>query len=257
MLSLLFFVAVVLFLPSALCDPADPYRHSVILDARGQYRLTWQVDWRQRRVTFNTTVQTTGYVGFGLARRRGKMAGADVIIGGVRSDGTWYFSDRHAIGNQQPLLDQSQDWTLHTAWENKTHTFLSFSRPFDTCDADHDLPITDDLSNLIWAFSEVDDVTQYHFGNRGNYDAYLLDPELTPDLDEFRRLEAAGVPLNMSRFEMRRELVLPNVDTMYWCHFFRAPTRKKQHIIGFNTVLPTEVDVRHVHHLLVHRYRLS
>lgn len=236
----------------------NPYLHTVSLDPRGRYNLTWLVDWSQRRVTFNVSVLTNGYVGFGLAHRNSAMQGADIVVGGVLPDGTTYFSDRFGRAGQVPevMLDpSSQDWTLHAAQENYTHTFLSFSRPFDTCDTEYDIPITDDLSTLIWAFSEVDDELQYHFQNRGSFDVYLLDPDLTPDLVEFRQLEQMAIQMNMSRFPMNAVLNLPSVDTMYWCHFFKAPTTSKQHIIGFSTDLPTETDREHVHHLLVHRCR--
>lgn len=112
---------------------SNPYRHTEILDSLGKYLLEWQVDWLQKRVTFNVTVKTKGYVGFGLSDN-GKMTGADIVVGGMLPNGQTYFSDRHAVGNQVPEEDPSQDWKLHEARENRTHTFLSFSRDFDTCD---------------------------------------------------------------------------------------------------------------------------
>ncbi len=118
----------------------NPYRHIEILDQDGKYQLEWLVDWTTSRVTFNVTVKTNGYVGLGLSRK-GKMSGADIVIGGVLPNGQPYFSDRHAIANQLPVEDLSQDWSLHEAWERGSFTFLSFSRPFETCDEDHDLPI--------------------------------------------------------------------------------------------------------------------
>lgn len=130
-----------LIIATCHCYLADknPYRHVQILD-NGKYQLEWIVDLTSSRVIFNVTVRTTGYIGLGLSRK-GKMSGADIVIGGVLSNGQPYFSDRHAIGHQLPVEDPSQDWHLHQAWESRSHTFLSFSRPFETCDEDHDLPI--------------------------------------------------------------------------------------------------------------------
>lgn len=121
----------------------NPYRHFMTLDQEGKYELEWLVDWDEKRIIFNVTVQTTGYVGFGLSSSSGnsKMKGADIVIGGIKASGEPYFSDRHAIANQLPVEDLSQDWTLHDAWERGQRTFLSFSRPLDTCDEDHDIPI--------------------------------------------------------------------------------------------------------------------
>lgn len=69
----------------------DPYQHREVLDPQGKYLLEWRPDFGQRRVYFNVTVQTLGYVGFGLSRN-GKMSGADIVIGGVEKDGKSYFS---------------------------------------------------------------------------------------------------------------------------------------------------------------------
>lgn len=233
---------------SSLTDTTSPYHHSALL-AQGRYRLQWFVDWTQRRVTFNITVATTGYVGFGLARR-GKMAGADLIIGGVDQEGKPYFTDRHAVGNQLPVLDKSQDWTLHSAWERGGQTFLSFSRPFDTCDATQDIPITGDSLTLIWAYSEVDDEVRYHYQNRGGYTVYILDPDLSPNPQI--PVESTGVQV----FRMSTQLKLLPRDTTYWCTFHKIPTTTKHHIIGFDVKFPTLKDRSHVHHILIHRCKV-
>ena len=45
-----------------------------------------------------------------------------------------FFKDRHALGEYEPLIDDSQDVTLLVASQNETHTILRFSRPYVTCD---------------------------------------------------------------------------------------------------------------------------
>jgi hypothetical protein len=57
---------------------------------REDYTLGWAVDFEKEEIIFDVTVQTTGYVGFGL-NSMSSMAGADIIIGGVDSEGTPYF----------------------------------------------------------------------------------------------------------------------------------------------------------------------
>lgn len=91
-ISLIFFAITVHLIQSinAYLVDDNPYRHFVTLD--GKYQLEWLVDWNQKRVKFNVTVKTTGYVGFGLIRRAGKMTGADIVIGGVYPNGRSYFS---------------------------------------------------------------------------------------------------------------------------------------------------------------------
>ncbi|CAL8068112.1 unnamed protein product [Orchesella dallaii] len=224
----------------------NPYRHSLTLDPRGRYRLEWEVDWKNERVVFNVTVATNGYIGFGLSRK-GKMSGADIVIGGVDNNGKPYFSDRHAIGNQLPIRDQSQDWILQEAWERGALTFLSFSRNFDTCDKVGDLVIDENLVSVIWAYSERDDEIQYHFENKGAYDLYLLDPDLTP-----QSLVDGGTS-GGQMFRISEQLTLPPRDTLYYCSFHRAPTTTKHHVIGFNVDFPTDQDRRMVHHLLLYR----
>lgn len=213
----------------------NPYRHVETLDSRGRYQLEWLVDWDQQRVTFNVTVATRGYIALGLSRKE-KMQGADIVIGGVDPFGRPYFTDRHAIGNQLPIEDTKQDWILHAAWESSTHTFLSFSRPFDTCD-EHDIPIDDNAIALLWAFGERDDTVAYHYENRGSKFVYLRDPDLTPRViledsrnNQVRRLEHSGI----SRWTIREVFTIPPKRTTYWCNIkkFSPPTPRKHHIIG-------------------------
>lgn len=61
-----------------------------ILDDDQKYVLEWIVNWPERRILFNLTVQTRGYVGFGLSKN-GTMTRADTVVGGVHSNGTSYF----------------------------------------------------------------------------------------------------------------------------------------------------------------------
>lgn len=76
-----------------LITSRDPrvYNGFEILDPEQKYVLEWTVNWSQRRVHFNVTVQTKGYIGFGLTSD-GTMQGADIVMGGVRADGSSYFS---------------------------------------------------------------------------------------------------------------------------------------------------------------------
>ncbi|CAL8132127.1 unnamed protein product [Orchesella dallaii] len=235
----------------------NPYRHVVIPDPDGNYRLEWLVDWEQERVIFNITVNTRGMVGFGLALKANRT-GADIVLGGVGKDGRSYFSDRHSFGNGLPTIDEYQDYILHEARERNSQTFLSFSRPFDTCDEDQDLPISNDLLTIIWGYSDIDldDEAQSDFQHTGTFQAYLLDPDLAPrnERGEVVRLENENIEGGTKVFNItgRMERV-PIQETTYWCNYHRVPTKSKQHIIGFNPVLPTESDTRHIHHLILYR----
>ena len=53
------------------------------------------------------------------------------------------FQDRHALGEYEPIIDESQDVTLLSANQNDTHTMLRFSRPYVTCDEnDRDINVS-------------------------------------------------------------------------------------------------------------------
>ena len=59
------------------------------------------------------------------------------------------FQDRHALGEYEPIIDESQDVTLLAANQNDTHTILRFSRPYVTCDEnDMDITVSINLCNV-------------------------------------------------------------------------------------------------------------
>ena len=56
---------------------------------------------------------------------------------------TSMFQDRHALGEYEPIIDDSQDVTLLAANQNDTYTVLRFSRPYVTCDEnDRDITVS-------------------------------------------------------------------------------------------------------------------
>ena len=63
------------------------------------------------------------------------------------------FKDRHALGEYEPIIDESQDVTLLAANQNDTHTILRFSRPYVTCDKnDMDITVSIHLANVYLQF---------------------------------------------------------------------------------------------------------
>lgn len=112
------FLGALLFIATAqnVCSQSDlelitsrdsrVYNGYEILDPEQKYVLEWTVNWPERRINFNVTVRTKGYVGFGLTTN-GTMRGADIVMGGVRSDGSIYFSvsDNHSYLSKYRLSD--------------------------------------------------------------------------------------------------------------------------------------------------------
>ncbi|XP_074662891.1 uncharacterized protein LOC141915303 [Tubulanus polymorphus] len=164
------------------------------LDPEKKYLLEWKYEQTERngsgKVTFRVTVQTTGYVGFGLSRNGG-MKGADIVIGWVH-DGKTQIYDMHGVGNSIPKLDKVTNWKLLNGKEENGFTQLTFCRHIDTCDNEGDLPIESGAQTMIYAYGgDVDpvDVTKvfYHgVQNRGAASSYLLDdppPSILPETD--------------------------------------------------------------------------
>lgn len=61
------------------------------LDNDKKYLVEWEAFTDTQTIIFELTAETTGYVGFGISPVGG-MTGADIVIGGVFPNGTWYFS---------------------------------------------------------------------------------------------------------------------------------------------------------------------
>lgn len=66
-------------------------RQREVLEGNGRVVLEWEVDFQQKKIVFDLTAETTGFVGFGLSPVGG-MAGSDIVVGGIHPNGTSYFS---------------------------------------------------------------------------------------------------------------------------------------------------------------------
>ncbi|KAG4070170.1 hypothetical protein HA402_003860 [Bradysia odoriphaga] len=221
----------------------DTLRRSLILDNNGKYSAEWEVNFDTEMIVFSVDVETTGYVGLGISMNP-SMAGADIVIGGVRN-GEPYFDDYYAPANGLPKRDDSQDWELLSSSESNGRTQLKFSRKLNTCDDVGDVAITEDTQYLIWAMGDSDDVS-YHGADpnkRGPRINNLLDaPTPAADLTQY------------DIFSIRRNHEMLPQDTSYWCTVHRAPdfNGTKHHLVAFNTTLTSELAIRHTHHLVLY-----
>ncbi|KAK1889581.1 DBH-like monooxygenase protein 2 like [Dissostichus eleginoides] len=125
-------------------DPTMPFME--YLDEKHMVCLMWGFDNLKGNITFKLEVNTTGWVGFGFSPNGG-MKGADMVIGGVGPDGS-YFTDRHALGRFEPLVIQSCD----------KEDFLITAQPI----------------KLIYAYGLTDEI-KYHRDNRGTKEVNLLE----------------------------------------------------------------------------------
>lgn len=76
---------------AAASDPSMPFM--VYLDRDDLVCLKWGFDNVEGNIVFELSVNTTGWIGFGLSPNGG-MKGADMVIGGYKSSGS-YFSVSH------------------------------------------------------------------------------------------------------------------------------------------------------------------
>ena len=72
-------------------DLEQNYNYNAILDDEGKYILYWNYDLEQENITFAVSVQTTGWIGFGLSPN-GQMPQSDVVIGWVDDSGRRFFN---------------------------------------------------------------------------------------------------------------------------------------------------------------------
>ncbi|XP_067274799.1 DBH-like monooxygenase protein 2 homolog [Pseudorasbora parva] len=195
-------------------DPLLPF--SEHLDPEHNVRLKWGFDEIQGTILFELTVNTSGWVGFGFSPKGG-MIGADIVIGGVGPKGS-YFTDRHAVGNSIPVVDQQQNYKLLSLSESDGKTVLKFQRSIKSCD-DKDLPITNLPMKLIYAYGQSDDIV-YHNNRRGTKEVNLL--KYMPRVN----------PPNSKYFDMTMvDFTVPANQTYYHCKIMTAPTfDRKQHI---------------------------
>nr|XP_015802787.2 DBH-like monooxygenase protein 2 homolog [Nothobranchius furzeri] len=235
MSALLSFLSILLALGKATLRSNDlPF--SLYLDPSRQVNLEWGFDNPQGIITFQLTFNTTGWLGFGFSPNGG-MNNADIVIGGLRSNGS-YFQDCYATGNARPVADDKQSYALLSMTEQDGQTRMKFQRPMDTCD-DKDLLITDQPIYLIYAYGETDEI-KYHGGRRGQKQVHLLNylvRSLSP---------------NATYLSVRVEnITIPPKDTYYHCKVMQLPVlATKQHIYQIEPIIENPTVV---HHMLLYR----
>lgn len=129
-----------------------------------------------------------------------------------------------------PVIDDMQDWVLEHGTENETHTCITFRRPFLTCDYDTDLPITNDVSKLIWAYDDDDPVgssafiSKHQLHKRGHKSVHLLSYK-------FESLHLKDESVQTWDITSNDFLLPNNSDTTYWCKIVSPPFTHKAHVI--------------------------
>ncbi|XP_060771592.1 DBH-like monooxygenase protein 2 homolog [Neoarius graeffei] len=215
-------------------DPTLPFME--YLDSNSNFLLRWGFDTVKDTITFEVTVNTMGWVGFGFSPNGG-MAGSDIVIGGVGPSGI-YFTDRNAAGNFMPALDQKQDYKVLSLTEANGQTVMKFQRSIKSCD-ENDFPITEIPVKLIYAYGKTDDIG-YHNTLRGTKEVNLLNYMPRTSIPDSKYFD-----LTMTNF------TIPPVITYYQCKVMRLPAfDKTYHVYRIEPVIQNQ-DL--VHHLLLYR----
>ncbi|XP_056261677.1 DBH-like monooxygenase protein 2 homolog [Seriola aureovittata] len=214
-------------------DPSMPFM--VYLDQDHLVCLKWGFDNLQGNIVFKLTVNTTGWVSFGMSPNGG-MKGSDIVIGGLGPSGS-YFSDRYATGNAMPLLDAQQSYTLLSLTESEGQTIMTFQRSIQACD-DKDFHITDEPIKLIYAYGTTDEIS-YHGARRGTKEVNLLNFKIRTSLPNLNYLSATV-----------ENITVPPIQTYYHCKVMKFPNlNTKHHIYQIEPVIEHH-DI--VHHMLLY-----
>ncbi|XP_017843398.2 MOXD1 homolog 2 [Drosophila busckii] len=224
------------------------------IDLNEDFRILWQII--NQDITFEIQARTLGYVGFGFSPD-GNLAGADMAIGWV-DKGQTYFQDRHVTrnGDTEPVVDPSQDYMLMLGYENATHTVLRFKRKLDTCDASHDIAITNDTMRLLYMYHSQDPP---HGSVR---------PGTLPDPERAFRpyrpmvlMQRAQMQMPAPHDERVRVLELRNEDVelpggdapLFWCKMFKLEDiNRKHHLIRYEPIYDSSSSVHYLQHITLH-----
>nr|XP_039262008.1 uncharacterized protein LOC120338136 [Styela clava] len=160
-------LAFALFLSSFSHLYAEEFAHSQQLYKK--YLVEWNYD--DEAITMKITADTISWVGFGISPK-GTMAGADIIMGGVKN-GESYLLDAHAEKIGPPVVDDLQNVMLMDASQVDGKTSLTIRRKLKTGDETDDRDITAGNVTVIWAYGfrdldEVPEYIDYHWWRKGS-----------------------------------------------------------------------------------------
>ncbi|ODN04440.1 hypothetical protein Ocin01_02222 [Orchesella cincta] len=232
----------------------DGWSHEIDLEEENGLRIKWKnspIDGNgERWLTMEVFAKTNGYIGLGFSPHGG-MAGGDMVVGWVDSNGRPHLKDFYATANDVPILDNSQNYELLSAYEDEKGTRIQFQRKWDTCD-ENDMKIVTDTMRLIWAYSPFDPVErdnavtnlQWHGSkSRGALSVFLLD-------DPFAAKFPDENDPHVKHWDMTMDDSLIEAEhTTYFCKIIKMPQLDKKHqMIGFKPILTPE-NKKNVHHI--------
>ncbi|XP_057320432.1 MOXD1 homolog 1-like [Microplitis mediator] len=221
-------------------------RHE-FLDDNGEVLLEWDPS-DEEVVTFKVSAKTRGYIGIGF-NDKGHMKGADIILAWVDDhSGVVNLLDSHGDEetNASPITDVSQDVKILEGFQNDTHTSVTFSRRWQTCDPD-DRHLTEDNVRVLWAMHEADpelNTAIWHRERCGSRPLRIRAAPARPPPPKSPNVRHWDVKLNQFAVDDKE-------NTVYWCKIFSAPFNKKHHMIGFEPLVEKGNEAL-VHHMILY-----
>ncbi|CAF1000533.1 unnamed protein product [Brachionus calyciflorus] len=230
--------------------PSEEYKFSLNVDDIDQslFKIFWKPI-ENDEIQFELHCRATGWIGFGLSPNGG-MAGSDIAIGWVDSNGQSYLKDTYATSKSTPLVDDEQNWDLLDASEQDGYTILKIKRKLITCDQGNDYDIKLETQRLIFAWSDQDPETgdndwSYHGANRKIKSAILLNfQDETSQIPDSEINDVHEIHLNNHP--------IPYKDTYYYCKLFSLPPLERDlHLLSYDILIDKE-SLDFVHHLVVY-----
>ncbi|KAL4218879.1 hypothetical protein ACF0H5_021467 [Mactra antiquata] len=249
---LIFFAVVHSLLFSTIVTQPMEYTYYKSLELDANYILGWR--YNATHIEFQATVNTAGYVGFGLTRS-GQMYNADIVMGWI-AGGSIYFADYHTnASSRAPMMDQSQDWFIKSGNEVNGTTVLEFYRKLDTCDR-NDMAITKDRIVLIWSYSPNDpdlatsEVPYHGEYYRGVVVIFLLESDRVPM--SYPPPESYNIELRNANFE------IPANGSSLQCIVFNLTETitSKSHLIKFAPII-TPGNEPYVYRMMLYRCEIT
>ncbi|XP_011301507.1 MOXD1 homolog 1 [Fopius arisanus] len=222
-------------------------RHEV-LDEVGDVILEWDPS-DEVIITFKVTARTLGYVGIGF-NDKNHMKGADLLLAWIDDhDNSVNVLDSHGLedDNAAPVADESQDIDILGGSQNDTHTIITFSRRWQTCDPE-DRHLNEDNVRVLWALQDTDpelNTPLWHGERRGARPLRLGGAVPKPPPPHNPDIRHWDVKLNQFAVDDKQ-------DTIYWCKIFKAPPfNKKHHMIGYEPLVEKGNEGL-VHHMILY-----
>ncbi|KAF7216960.1 dopamine beta-hydroxylase isoform X2 [Nothobranchius furzeri] len=224
--------------------PPLPMPFRVPLDPRGELQLAWNVSFAQQEVYMQLRVAELKHgVVLGMSDR-GELTNADLVVlwdTGSRS----YFGDAWSDGKGRISLDRQQDYELIEAKQKADGFYLTFKRPFSTCDP-RDYLIQEGTVHVIYGLldrplSSLEELDLSKI-QTGVQRVLMLRPD-TP---------SPTLPPDVQTLDvLAPNVIIPTQETTYWCFIHQLPENiPKNHIIMYESVI-TPGNEAIVHHIEV------